>query len=205
MWLESLRENNVEIEIEDGEEPVEKPTAAELDAVERELKIKLPADYRIFCQELGPGAMADLIRIMAPCPDNNAFDLMRAVKGGQIRLKAAQEEAAPNFDLDGSNPNEFRLDEFDPKKMVSFANTLGGDEFYWKIDEPAGKDEYVIYAITTDMPSRMLLVADSFRDFILEAALGERLIEIGFYGRFSEPNARVFFPATKKRGKARKK
>jgi hypothetical protein len=33
MWLELLRENNVRIEIEDGEEPVEKPTADELDEV----------------------------------------------------------------------------------------------------------------------------------------------------------------------------
>jgi SMI1-KNR4 cell-wall len=59
MWLELLQENNAEIEIEDGEEPVEKPTAAELDEVERKLKIKLPASYRSFCQEFGPGGRAE--------------------------------------------------------------------------------------------------------------------------------------------------
>jgi hypothetical protein len=39
----------------------------------------------------------------------------------------------------------------------------------------------------------------------MEAALGERLVEVGLYGRFSEPNPRVFFPAPKKRKKDKKK
>jgi SMI1/KNR4 family protein SUKH-1 len=205
MWLELMQANDVRIEIESKKEPVEKPTAAELDAVEGKLKIKLPADYRSFCQELGPGVMADLITIMAPCNDNDAVDLLKQVEHGRKVLKSAQEEIRPDFKLDGSNPNERRPDEFDPGKMVSFASTLDGFNFYWNLDEPTGKDEYAIYGLNDDMPPLLFRVTDSFRDFIMQAALGERLIEVGLYGRFSEPHPRVFFPATKKRGKAKKK
>jgi len=191
MWPELLKENNVGIELEGEDGPVEKTTAAQLDKVEQKLKLKLPASYREFCQELGPGVMADLITIMAPCPDNEAVDLSRRVKDGRMGLKDAKEETDT-------------LDKFDPEKMVSFASTLSGDEFYWKIDEPTKQDEYAIYGLTHEMPPRMLRVADSFHDFIMEAALGERLLETGFYGRFNESHPRLFFPAPKLR-KGKKK
>jgi hypothetical protein len=39
----------------------------------------------------------------------------------------------------------------------------------------------------------------------MEAALGERLIDVGLYGRFSEPHPRVFFPISMKPRKGKKK
>ncbi|MBO0801106.1 MAG: hypothetical protein J2P31_19995, partial [Blastocatellia bacterium] len=131
--------------------------------------------------------------IMAPCPDNEAVDLMRRVKDGRMGLKDAQEES------------ESVLDEFDPDKMVSFASTLSGEEFYWKIDEPTNGDEYAIYGLTQEMPPRLLRIADNFNDFIMQAALGQRLIEVGFYGRFNEEHPHIFFPAPKLKGKSKKR
>ena len=55
--------------------PVAKPSAADVDAAEKALGVALPTSYRAFCMQFGPGVLADMYRIYAPCRNSQFMDL----------------------------------------------------------------------------------------------------------------------------------
>ncbi|MBO0868629.1 MAG: SMI1/KNR4 family protein [Micromonosporaceae bacterium] len=197
MWLEILRESGGSVRTDDGPVLSRLPTAAELDAVERKLKVRLPASYRSFCQELGPGELGvddHTVQITAPCRGNKVADLMRTVKDGRKYLRFAIEQSRGT--ARGEGVPEI-LADVQPDRTVSFARDHSGASFFWRTDEPTTNGEYAIYALADEVPPRILRVADSFEAFFRTAARGPQgLVDIGLYGSTSTagPQVRGFWP-----------
>lgn len=182
MWQELFKKNNIEILNDFESESVDKPSNDDLELVEQKLSIKLPIDYRNFCLELGPGMIADWIRIFAPCEENLYVDLYSQIESGWQTFDSEAEDI----------PNEFKKE-----KMISFSTTDNGDTFYWKIDEPTDGGNFAIYGLTHTLPASIIKVADNFHDFIMEAGFGNRLIDVDMYGSFRSEMPRNFMPAPK--------
>jgi SMI1/KNR4 family protein SUKH-1 len=148
--------------------PVSKPSAADIDAAEKAIGVALPASYRAFCMQLGPGTLADLYRIYAPCSDWPSMDLAtNAIRCRDSWPRPGQPYAYP----------------FPVQDLVAFANTLMGDNFGFYPKEPTHGDEYAVYAVLREPPPESMIarVADSFVDFIDNVVLDRRMMDLGIF------------------------
>jgi hypothetical protein len=111
--------------------PTERPPKHEPEAwasVERTLT-PLPADYKDFIDEYGPGYVSEFIWVLSPFIENEYYNLMRQT---ELQLGALRE-------LKAKHKNEVPYDLFPAKGgLLPFALTDNGDVLYWKTDgEPA--------------------------------------------------------------------
>jgi hypothetical protein len=140
--------------------PVRKPSPRDLDGAEAALEVALPASYREFCCELGPGVLRDWIRIYAPCADVKYVDLVTYGKDWR------------HFDDSHLHQESWwRPYSFPVNDLVTFADTMSGDVFGFYPKEPTTGDEYAIYLIDREPPPdtpvvELVRVAASFVGFI---------------------------------------
>ena len=105
--------------------PPEHPAKREADAwagVERSFT-PLPADYKDFIDEYGPGYVSEFIWVLSPFIENEYYNLMRQT---ELQLGALRE-------LKAKHKNEVAYDLFPAKGgLLPFALTDNGDVLYWK-------------------------------------------------------------------------
>jgi hypothetical protein len=150
---------------------VRRPGPAELDAAEQVLGVALPASYRTFCSQLGPGILRDWIRIYAPCTSDHHIDLVaygqRWREFDDTRVRAQH--------------SWWRPYSFPVNDLVTFADTMAGDVFGFYPKEPTTGGEYAIYRIDREPPPgpvvELVRVADSFVDFIDLVVFGPRVAD----------------------------
>lgn len=136
-----------------------KPTDATLDKFESAHKFKLPPSYREFVKVFGPGEIGGYFRIYAPGYGKSGADLGRFVK--EIR------------ELEEVFRDRFRQKVRFIKRMVPFADTLGGDIIVWgpsEITDPSS--EYSIYMIFEDR-DKIAELARSFPAFVQDVCLSD--------------------------------
>jgi hypothetical protein len=171
MWEDLFDKHKVELQAPQGQ-PVSKPTDQDLDEAEKRLGVPLPASYRAFAMEIGPGILCDWFRIYAPCRDSETADL------------ASYAEKTRQALPDENHPLAF---PFPVKDLIPFADTMIGDCFGFYPKEKTKDDEYAIYVMLGEPPPRVVRVADSFSDFIDNVVFGKRLVELKLYNSASWP------------------
>jgi SMI1/KNR4 family protein SUKH-1 len=166
--------------------PVAKPSAADVDAAEKALGVALPTSYRAFCMQLGPGVVADMFRIYAPCRDSPFMDL--TTEATQLR------DSWPR-------PGQPYAYPFPVQELVVFASTLMGDNFGFYPKERTQGDEYAIYAVLREPPPESMIarVADSFIDFVDNVVLGRRMVDLGVFAFGAGPEYRTWEPFKKRK------
>jgi hypothetical protein len=147
---------------------LDRPSAAELDTAmsdyEARAGFRLPATYREFLHRFGPGELAGYFRISGPIP---------------ARLRGQVAEA---FDIDAQramldDPEGYWAEAVAPtltRRLVLFAETVGGDWLFWDIDDvrDSARAEYGVYGFSRGDRHRGELVANSFATFITDVCLG---------------------------------
>jgi hypothetical protein len=154
------------------------PTAEDLDRFERELEFELPASYRSYMLEIGPGSVGEYYIINAPL-------YRHPQRGMQREVKQLQKDALLSEIYGG---------EF-VSRMIPFATSIGGDIFAWDPTTPAAgkKLDYTVFVLPRDL-NRVVKVAKDFESFVYQVCLGRGLSKalpyVQGYGRFK----RVFVP-----------
>lgn len=170
MWQKIFQDHGIAI-TSTGTTPTALVRDADLDRIETEFGIHLPADYRSFCQELGAGTLAELIHVCTPCP--NGFGLAAQIEFGWERVEFES----------GDLPAEVTDDI---RSWISLGSTADGYNFYWRIGDRDRTGDPPIYVLTNNWPAEMLHVCDTFTDFVLRAGFGHLLVDCGAYGRIAE-------------------
>jgi SMI1-KNR4 cell-wall len=145
--------------------PPAKDIEGGLSACERELGLALPASYRAFVHQFGPGDLSGFFRIYAPP--------YRGARGRALRF----------WDITRENeavrePDRWWAGEADPAlltRLVLFGSTGGGDWFFWDTADmrDARAHEYGVYAHQHgDQAGEVEPVAGSFERFVREVCLG---------------------------------
>jgi len=145
--------------------PPAKDVDAGLSACEDQLGIRLPASYRAFVRQFGPGELTGYFHIYAPP--------YRGVRG----------RALEHWDILRENeavrdPRGFWASDTDPAlvgRLVLFASTIGGDWFFWDTADlrDARAHEYGVYGHERGAGGgEVELVAASFEQFIRDVCLG---------------------------------
>ncbi len=138
---------------------------ASLDDYEARAGFTLPATYREFLHRFGPGELAGYFRISGPIP---------------ARLRGQVSEA---FDIDAQkamldDPEGYWAESVAPtlsKRLVLFAETIGGDWLFWDIDDvrDASRSEYGVIGFARGSRHGGRPVAGSFAEFIITVCLGQ--------------------------------
>jgi hypothetical protein len=145
----------------------DRPSPAELNATmddyEARAGFRLPATYREFLHQFGPGELAGYFRISGPIPP---------------RLKGQVSEA---FDIDAQkamldDPEGYWAEWVAPtltRRLVLFVETIGGDWLFWNVDEvlDPSRTEYGVYGFARGDRHGGQLVARSFAEFITAVCL----------------------------------
>lgn len=136
-----------------GRKTIRPITTEELDACEEELRVKLPASYRSYCQSLGPGKIANWYTITTP--------------GYRGRYNTAYNLNAKNsFYHSRLDWREYSKDATQYEKAVIFADDDAGAIYFWDPREKTARrrHEYAIYATFRDWSLER--VCDTFSEFI---------------------------------------
>jgi hypothetical protein len=138
--------------------PFPLPRAADLDKVEKKLKLPLPASYRAFAQVFGVGQIGGYFRVGVPAKGAKLSDLL-----GLVEFVRGNEELY----VDTYGDKAF------VRRMLPFGTTLGGDILVW--DPHAVSDtranEYRIFVLPDDQV-KIVPLADDFSQFITKAVFG---------------------------------
>jgi hypothetical protein len=105
------------------EHPHEVPSIGDWASVERELKTKLPEDYKWFIEAFGSGTIDDFLIIFNPFSSNANVNLLQS---GQAELKAyaVSKKQFPELYVHGIYP--------EPHGILPFGATDNGEVIFWK-------------------------------------------------------------------------
>jgi hypothetical protein len=146
---------------------VEKIDAA-LDRVEADLGIRLPAGYRAFIHQFGPGEIGGYFRIYGP-----------PITGFRDYGNDILEENRSWREPDGAWASSG-----DPKlvaRPVCFSTTIGGDACFWDPEDVRNSraHEYGIYVLSRgNMDMKVEEAASSFKEFIEKHCLANEFVKI---------------------------
>jgi len=189
-WKEQLDQCGIQWR---GPPPGPLPTEADLAAAEMRLKAHFPASYRSFCTEIGPGRLGDLLEIIVPwnargfsaTPRNIQRDLtsfVDASNGARTRLTGKAIQIGVVILGPGPVPRPF-TDQCGP--------------LFFAASEPAGQGEWTLYALdhrkragAGDAPPRLVKLAHSFADLILQGFCQKRLAKLPFVAAPTEDQFR---------------
>lgn len=169
--------DRIELEIPFGEDI--RPGDAELDAFEAEFKLKLPDDYRLFMKTFGAGVISTLAECnfaapgAPPIQPHDQRDLASFNRGARGTLQAS-------YDMAKSSPYGKPKFEVDPAWLDRFIYFCvaghGEDIFAWQADEVtnANTNDKNIYRITYFPKEPLVLVATTFREFVMDYLLSGR-------------------------------
>jgi len=155
--------------------------AAALDQFEADFGVKLPASYRAFVEEFGPGEIGGYFRICAPGYNGKSLDL-----AGLVKL------VRENSDVYADQYGDEKL----VAGMIPFADTIGGDVIVWNPKKAGGKDtdEYPILLLASGRDKPIKLAA-TFPEFVTDVCLSDSFGKV-----IKDPNYRAdreFIPYTK--------
>ncbi len=155
--------------------PVRKPRDSQLDRFEAEYEFKLPKSYREFVKLFGAGILDGYFRIYSPAHGGTVetLDLVAEWESMRENLDWLANETFPE-----SSPLLSRA--------VPFSGTINGDIIVW---DPAEKTnsrshEYTIYIIPRDIGEEITKVADTFREYIEDCCLGDKLAQLFDYSNW---------------------
>jgi hypothetical protein len=147
---------------------LDRPTPAELDTAISEYEVRagfhLPASYREFLKQFGPGELAGYFCIYGPFPRRLCTDGDNPCDLESLWIRV--------FDPDGSWATD--IEPALTQRLVPFADTIGGDWLFWDINDvrDSGKCEYGVYGASRDWREKIIPVAASFADFVTDVCLG---------------------------------
>lgn len=171
MWPKIFEDNDISIDIR-GNSAIAAAADADLDDIETQFSLRLPADYRAFCRELGAGTLGDLIHIDAP-RTGGPGSLPDQIEFGWQRLEYERD------DLPADVTENIRT-------WISFGSSADGYNFYWRADHRTEVGNIPIYVLTNNWPVEMIHVCDNFTEFVLNAGFGRLLVDVGAYGDIPE-------------------
>jgi SMI1 / KNR4 family (SUKH-1) len=158
------------LEVSTQDEEVKRPTPEDLDGFEAEFGFRLPDDYRDYALTFGPGELGrhEFGFCTPGFPRANRLDLAKTNREWHDDTLARSD--------DKTLTRRFG-DAGRARRFVLFGYTAGiGDRFAW---DPAGvtdaeRHEYGIYIIPEGgNASSVVRVAASFREFVMDYALGD--------------------------------
>ncbi len=135
-----------------------------LDQAEGSLGCRLPQSYREFCKVFGAGELGGYYRVAIPLPFEHDFELLR------FNVNAHGEE--DDCLWEGYFPDDDMI-----KRVVFFAETIGGEMFAWDTDnlQDSAMNEYAIYFF--HRKPRCEVVARSFSEFVASVCLKQREVD----------------------------
>jgi hypothetical protein len=140
---------------------VSKPTVADLQAFEKEMKVKLPVDYRSFILLFGPGELAGEFFVLSPGYEKTNIDLKHVTL--EFRRGLQDRWVRQSFE----NP-EFIC------SLIFFCRTFHGDRFAWDPQDitDSKQHDYRIHHWLHEAP-KTKIVANTFCHFIEDICLGD--------------------------------
>jgi hypothetical protein len=115
-------------------QPIEPAVPEDLDATERELGLRLPADFRAFVQLFGSGSIGEFLHIRNP---SSANPYIRLVDAHRAQTAVLHELRDSGEDLPYAIHPE-------PGGLILWAESSNGDCCYWVADPPADPDAWPI-------------------------------------------------------------
>jgi len=146
---------------------IHRPPSTKIDAAlnecEYSLGINLPASYRAFIHQFGPGELLGWFRMYAPLIDgeSGASDALDIVNQHEM----------------WQDPDGYWASTADPElvnRLVFCCDTGGGDAYFWDPNDvcDAQRNEYALYELPhSGINADVIRVADCFVDFINDFCL----------------------------------
>ncbi|MCY1074096.1 SMI1/KNR4 family protein [Archangium lansingense] len=192
-WKEHLDQCGIQWR---GAPPGPLPTEVELAAAEERLKVTFPASYRSFCTEIGPGRLGDLLEIIVPWN----------VKGFLATPRGIHRDLASFVDASNGSRTKFTGKAIQIGVVVlgpgpvprPFTDQCG--PLFFAASEPTSESEWALYALDRrqrasagETPPRLVKLARSFTDLVLQGFCQRRLAKLPFVAAPTEDQFRPEF------------
>ncbi len=160
MWQQLLQ--RIEI-VQPPSKPQKKPTRKDMAECEKSLGFHFPESYKSFVRQIGAGEISEYFNIFAPGYSEKRSGSLEALID-LVRKEAVSESLV-----------EVYGDEAFVRRMIPFADTIGGDLFVWDPEDCRDDctHEYGIFVFPDDR-STIIQMAASFVEFIDEVCLGDK-------------------------------